>query len=97
LATRGIMVSFGNASGAVLPFTPLELARRGSLSVIRPILGHFLEDSVERNQAADQLFSLIDAGAIKIDIGQRFPLMQAADAHRALESRATTGSTILLV
>jgi NADPH:quinone reductase len=97
LATRGIMVSFGNASGAVSPFTPLDLARRGSLSVVRPTLGHFIEAPAERKQGAEQLFSMIETGAVRINIGQRFPLTQAADALRALEARQTTGSTILIV
>ena len=96
LARRGTMVSFGNASGPAPAIEPLELSRRGSLMLTRPTLGDFVIDPAERQQGADALFGHIKSGAVTIEIGQRFPLEAAAEAHRALEARETTGSTILL-
>ncbi|KKW67408.1 quinone oxidoreductase [Lampropedia cohaerens] len=92
----GLMVTFGNASGPVPPFAPAVLAAKGSLYVTRQTLfAH--TTSRERTQAmADDLFEVVTSGAVKIHIDQRFALADAADAHRALEARKTTGSTILL-
>ncbi len=96
LKPRHLMVSFGNASGAVPPVAPLELTRRGSLFLTRPTAGHYLADAKSRRQAARELFALIRRRKIRVLIGQRFPLREAARAHVELESRRTTGSTVLL-
>ncbi|MEA3043604.1 MAG: NADPH:quinone reductase [Sphingomonadales bacterium] len=96
LARRGLMVSYGNASGPVPPFSPLVLARHGSLFLTRPTLADYVADPSELQASAARLFAMIGAGAVKVRIGARFPLAEAADAHRALESRATTGSTLLI-
>ena len=96
LQPRGLMVSYGNASGAVPPIEPLALSRAGSLFLTRPTLYHYIATRDARIAAADRLFAMIGAGTLPTDIGQSFPLDQAADAHRALEARATTGSTILI-
>jgi NADPH2:quinone reductase len=96
LSPRGLMVSFGNASGPVEGVRLLDLATRGSLFATRPILAHYTATTEELRAGADELFELVEAGVIRATIGQRFPLAEAAQAHRALESRATTGSTILI-
>jgi NADPH:quinone reductase len=96
LARRGIMVSFGNASGPVPPFAPLELARAGSLFLTRPTLNDYMVTSAERQTLAGRLFKLMKAGEVKVAIGQTFALSDAAEAHRAIEGRHTTGSTVLL-
>jgi NADPH2:quinone reductase len=96
LAPRGTMVSFGNASGPVPPFSLTELVSRGSLYITRPTLVSYTSTRAELEATAQDLFDIVASGAVKINIGQRFPLAQAADAHRALEARKTTGSTILL-
>ncbi|TZG26376.1 quinone oxidoreductase family protein [Sphingomonas montanisoli] len=96
LARRGMMVTFGNASGPVPPFSPLELSRRGSLFVSRPTLFDYIVTPEERQVAADRLFTALSDGTVKITIGKRFALIDAADAHRALEARQTTGSTLLI-
>ena len=93
---RGLIVSFGNASGPVPPFSPLELSRRGSLFVTRPTLSDYCATPEEMRASAGRLFELMLAGAIKVRIGARFNLAEAADAHRALEGRRTTGSTVLI-
>lgn len=91
-----VMVSFGNASGAVPPIAPLELMRRGSLFLTRPTVAHYVDSATVRRQAARELFAMVRRGSIRVLIGQRFALRDAAAAHAALESRTTTGSTILL-
>lgn len=96
LAPRGMMVSFGNASGAVPPFDLLLLARKGSLYVTRPTLASYTATRDELVASAEDLFNVVTAGAVRIEVGQTFPLELAAEAHRALEARATTGSTVLL-
>ncbi|HEV2815729.1 MAG TPA: quinone oxidoreductase [Allosphingosinicella sp.] len=96
LGRRGLMVSYGNASGPVPPFSPLELAKRGSLFLTRPTLADYVASADELQASAARLFAMIGAGAIPVRIGARFPLADAADAHRALEARATTGSTLLI-
>ena len=96
LKPRGLMVSFGNASGAVAPVAPLELTRRGSLFLTRPTAGDYLADSAARRKGARELFSLIRRRKIRVVIGQRFPLREAARAHVELEARRTLGSTVLL-
>ena len=90
------MVSYGNASGAVPAVSLLTLMQAGSLYVSRPTLADYTATPAELKQTADRLFERIARGVIKPRIGQRFALADAADAHRALEARQTTGSTILI-
>jgi NADPH2:quinone reductase len=96
LRPRGMMVSFGNASGAVPPIAPLELTRRGSLFLTRPTAGNYLNTAEARQKAARQLFALIARKAVRLHISQRYPLAQAAQAHRDLEMRRTSGSVVLV-
>lgn len=96
LRPRGLMVSFGNASGPVPAFTPLELTRRGSLFLTRPSLFAYIESRAELDAAAAELFAMLASGRLTVEIGLRAPLSEAADVHRALEGRRTTGSIILL-
>ena len=95
LAPRGLMVSFGNASGPVAPFSPLELSRRGSLFLTRPTLFHYIARSSELARGARELFDVVASGKVKVRIGKAYPLAEAAQAHRDLESRKTTGSLVL--
>ncbi|MEX6500575.1 NADPH:quinone reductase [Pseudomonas zhanjiangensis] len=96
VAPRGLLVSFGNASGAVTGVNLGILAQKGSLFVTRPTLAGYA-DTPERLQAmADDLFAMIASGKLRVDIGQRYPLQEAAAAQTALSARQTTGSTILL-
>ena len=95
-ARRGHVVTYGNASGPVPPFAPLELARRGSLTVTRPTLFDFVSTPPEMQAIADRLFAMIASGAVSVDIGLTLPLAEAAEAHRRLEARETTGSVVLL-
>lgn len=97
LKPRGLMVSFGNASGPVEPFAPGILAQKGSLFLTRPTLFHYIATRRELDQSAGELFEMVRSGKVKVEVKQRFPLRQAAEAHRALEARETTGSTILTV
>jgi NADPH2:quinone reductase len=97
LRPRGLMVSFGNASGPVDPISPLVLSQKGSLFLTRPTLFHYIATRPELEQAANDLFDVVRSGKVKIEVKQRFPLAEAAEAHRALEARRTTGSTILTV
>jgi NADPH2:quinone reductase len=96
LRPRGMMVSFGNASGAVPPLAPLELARRGSLFLTRPTAGNYVGTPEARQKAARELFGLISRKAIRLHISQRYPLAEAAQAHRDLEMRRTSGSVVLV-
>src|ERR1044072_1097509 len=96
LCRRGLMVSYGNASGAVPRFAPLELARGGSLFLTRPTLADYVATQAELHASAARLFEMVGSGAVPVRIGTRFPLADAADAHRALEARETTGSTLLI-
>jgi NADPH2:quinone reductase len=96
LGRRGMMVSYGNASGPVPPFSPLELARGGSLFLTRPTLFDYVASREELQASATRLFKMIGSGAVQVRIGASFPLADAAEAHRALESRKTTGSTLLI-
>jgi len=95
LRPLGMMISFGNASGPVPPVDLLALSSRGSLKITRPTLFTHIADHATCQEMAARLFAKVTSGAVKIEIGQRFPLDQVADAHRALEGRGTTGSTIL--
>ena len=97
LARRGLLVSFGQASGPVESFSPAMLVQKGSLFLTRPSLFDYVATRAELEQSAAALFEVVASGKVKIEIGQRFALADAAEAHRALESRATTGSTILTV
>lgn len=96
LRPHGVMVSFGNASGPVDPFAPSELAKRGSLYVTRPVLFDFVGTRERLLEASEQLFARVLDGSIGIDVGQRYALEDVAEAHRDLEARRTTGSTILV-
>lgn len=96
LSRRGTLVLFGNASGPVPPFDPLRLSRGGSLYVTRPTLFDYVATVEDLDASAAALFEVIRSGAVKIDIGQTFPLAKIREAHEALEARKTTGSTILI-
>ena len=93
---RGMMVTFGNASGPVDPVSPLQLSQHGSLFLTRPTLFDYSVTAEEIQRRADDLFGWIADGRLDIRVGAQFSLAQAADAHAALESRATTGKVILL-
>jgi NADPH2:quinone reductase len=95
-ARRGLVVSYGNASGPVPAFTALDLLSAGSVFVTRPTLADYCATPEEMRASAARLFEMIDKKVVVVRIGARFPLLKAADAHRAIESRATTGSTVLL-
>ncbi|WP_180682831.1 quinone oxidoreductase family protein [Tepidicella baoligensis] len=96
LAPFGLMVTFGNASGPVPPFAPAVLAAKGSIYVTRQTLFSHIT-SRERTQAmADDLFAVVTSGQVKIHVEQRYPLEQVQQAHRHLETRQTTGSTVLI-
>jgi NADPH:quinone reductase len=97
LAPRGMMVSFGNASGPVDPFPPGLLAQKGALFLTRPTLFHYVAARADLEQAAGELFEMVSSGKVRVEINQRFALEDAAEAHRALEARKTTGSTILTI
>jgi NADPH2:quinone reductase len=97
LRARGLMVSFGNASGPVEPFSPLVLSQKGSLFLTRPTLFHYIATRPELEEAATDLFDVIRSGKVKVEVKQRFALNDAAEAHRALEARKTTGSTVLTI
>jgi NADPH2:quinone reductase len=96
VARRGLIISYGNASGPVPPFTALDLLRAGSVFVTRPTLPDYASTPDEMRASAARLFEMMESGVVTAEIGQRFPLREAAEAHRALESRATTGSTVLI-
>jgi len=96
LAPLGIMVSYGNASGAVPPVSPLELTKRGSLFLTRPMLFHYIAKPSELARGARELFEVVGSGRVKVRIGQTYSLANAAEAHRDLEARRTTGSALLI-
>ncbi len=96
LAPRGYMVSFGNASGAVTQFNPGLLAAKGSLFLTRPTLFNYTATPEDLAAAARDLFAVVKKNVVKISINQTYPLREAAQAHRDLEGRKTTGSTVLL-
>jgi NADPH2:quinone reductase len=97
LRPRGLMVSYGNASGAVDPIQPNLLAQKGSLFLTRPTLYNYTLDRAELERAATELFDMVTSGKVTIEIKQRFPLSDAAEAHRALEARKTSGSTVFTI
>jgi NADPH:quinone reductase-like Zn-dependent oxidoreductase len=96
LAPLGMMVTYGNASGPVAPFSPLELSKRGSLFLTRPSLFAYIAARKDLESAARELFRVVASGKVKLRIGQRYALADAAQAHRDLEARRTTGSTVLV-
>lgn len=96
LSPRGMMVSFGNASGPVSPFGVSELASRGSLFLTRPSLGNYVATREALNATAGDLFAMVEAKKVNIDINQRYALKDVGQAHADLEGRKTTGSTILI-
>ncbi|MES2325717.1 MAG: quinone oxidoreductase [Pseudomonadota bacterium] len=97
LAPRGMMVSFGNASGPPEPIAPGVLAQKGSLFLTRPTLFNYIATRPELEQAASELFAMLASGKVKVEVKQRFALADAAEAHRALEGRKTSGSTVLTI
>jgi len=96
LRPLGTMVTFGNASGPVPPFDPGLLARMGSLFLTRPTLFHYIARRDDLLAMAEELFAVVASGQVRLSINQRFPLKEAATAHRELEARRTTGSSVLL-
>jgi NADPH2:quinone reductase len=96
LRPHGLLVSFGNSSGKVEPFWLHELTRRGSLYVTRPTLQDFIRERHDLDAGAGALFDLVQRARIRIEINQTYPLHDAAQAHRDLEARRTTGSTVLI-
>lgn len=97
LRPRGLMVSFGQSSGPVEPFAPNLLAQKGSIYLTRPTLFNYTATREQLEQSANELFEVVGSGKVIIEVKQRFPLADAAEAHRALEARKTTGSTVLTV
>ena len=97
LKRRGLMVCVGTASGPIPSFDPQRLAMKGSLYLTRPALADYIADPGEKNDLAGELFAHVAAGRIRIEINQRYALQDAAHAHRDLESRKTTGSSVFIV
>ena len=97
LKRRGLMVCFGTASGPVPPFNPQTLAMKGSLYLTRPALADYIADPAEKDDLAGELFGHVAAGRIKIELNQRYALEDAAQAHRDLEARKTTGSSVFII
>ena len=96
LAPNGIFVTYGNASGPITDFNPGVLGAKGSLYMQRPTLATFTRNRALLNKCAGDLFDVVDSGAVKINIGQTYALADTAQAHRDLEDRKTTGSTVLM-
>ena len=96
LAPMGMLVSFGQSSGKIPPVDLGILSQKGSLYVTRPTLMTYTAERADLVASANELFDVVQRGAVRIEINQRFPLRDAAEAHRALEGRRTTGSTLLL-
>jgi NADPH:quinone reductase len=96
LRPRGMMVTFGNSSGPVPEIAPLTLAQKGSIFLTRPTIAHYLQTRTELMGRVNDLFAWISQGDLDVHIGQRFPLSEAAEAHRALEGRRTTGKVLLI-
>ena len=97
LRPRGMLVSFGNASGPADPIQPLILSQKGSLYLTRPTIGHYYRNREESAEGVGALFDVVSSGKVKPHIGARFALEDAGGAHRALEARQTVGSTVLTV
>jgi NADPH2:quinone reductase len=96
LRPRGMMVTFGNASGPVQPISPLLLSAKGSIFLTRPTLAQYIATPEELAWRAGDLFNWVAQGALDVRVDQRYPLAEAADAHRALEGRATAGKVLLV-
>ena len=96
LRRMGMMVSFGNASGPVPPFDPGILAAKGSLFMTRPTLMTYTAERADLLASATELFEVVSSGVVRIEVRQTYPLAETARAHRDLEARKTTGSTVLL-
>jgi NADPH2:quinone reductase len=96
LRPMGMMVTYGNASGPVPAISPLELSKRGSLFLTRPTLFNYIATREALDSAARELFAAVKNKAVRVLIGQTYPLADAAAAHRDLEARQTTGSTVLI-
>jgi NADPH2:quinone reductase len=96
LRMLGMMVSYGNASGSVPPFEPAILSQKGSLFFTRPTLMNYTAKTADLRASAAELFEVVGGGHVKIAVSQTYPLAEAAQAHRDLEARKTTGSTALL-
>jgi NADPH2:quinone reductase len=96
LRPLGLMVTYGNASGPPPAVSPLELSRRGSLFLTRPTLFNYIATRAALDAAARELFAAVKSRTVRVRIGQRYALTDAAEAHRDLEGRRTTGSTILV-
>ncbi len=96
LRPLGLLVSFGQASGPVEPFDPGLLAAKGSLFLTRPTLMGYTAKREDMLASAEDLFEVVQSGAVKIEVRQTYPLCEAAQAHRDLEARKTTGSTVLI-
>jgi NADPH2:quinone reductase len=96
LRPRGMMVTFGNASGPVQPISPLLLSAKGSIFLTRPTLAYYIATPEELAWRAGDLFNWVAAGELNVRIDRRFPLAEAADAHRALEGRQTAGKVLLI-
>jgi NADPH:quinone reductase len=97
LRSRGLMVTFGQASGPIDPIAPVLLSEKGSLFLTRPLLLHYIQQRHALESCANELFEVVASGKVRINVNQRFALRRAADAHKALEARATSGSTILTI
>lgn len=97
LKRRGLMVCVGTASGTIAPFDPQILARKGSLFLTRPALADYIADPAEKAELAAEIFGHVASGRIKIEINQRYALQDAVQAHRDLELRKTTGSSIFVI
>jgi len=93
---RGLMVTFGQASGPIAPIAPVLLAQKGSLFLTRPSIFHYIATRQELESSANELFAVVASGTVRVNINQRFGLREAAHAHAALESRSTTGATVLV-
>ena len=96
LARRGMMVLYGQSSGPVGPFDPQLLSQKGSLFLTRPALGHYIATGDELQARAGEVLGWLKTGRLKVRIGHEFPLPQAAEAHRQLEGRKTTGKVLLI-
>jgi NADPH2:quinone reductase len=97
LRPRGMLVSFGNASGAVDPFQPLLLSQKGSLFLTRPTLGHYYSDPQEFREGCEVVFDAVLSGSVTVPVRQTVPLREAARAHAQLQARETTGVTVFTV
>jgi NADPH:quinone reductase len=97
LRPHGLMVTFGQASGPIDPITPVLLSQKGSLFLTRPILFHYIQQRDALEASAKELFEVVTSRKVRINVNQRFALKNAADAHKALEARATSGSTVLTI